>query len=168
MARPASDQRAVRVNTHLRPVDDGDAAWLDGWLAPVAASVGYDGIAGERPGSTLMERLRGERRLRAQIIVRDSDDVGLVAYRTSAPKRDAAVVEIVATPPALARRGSGMSAVALVEDAVRAEGARVVYAPAPSAHGIGTYFWIRLGYRPLLRADWPCERAGVAWLVREL
>jgi hypothetical protein len=30
------------------------------------------------------------------------------------------------------------------------------------------YFWIRLGYRPLLRTEWPCERAGVAWLRREL
>ena len=62
----------------------------------------------------------------------------------------------------------GMSAAALVEDAVRAEGVRTLYAPAPAVHGIATYFWIRLGYRPLLREEWPCERVGVAWLVREL
>ena len=156
------------MNTQLRPVEDGDAAWLDGWLAPVAASVAYDEIDGARPGASLIERLRRDRGLRAQIIVRDGDGVGLVVYRVGVPKRDAAIVEIIATPAALARRGSGMSAAALVEDAVRAEGVRTLYAPAPAVHGIATYFWIRLGYRPLLRGEWPCERVGVAWLVREL
>ena len=149
-------------------MDDADASWLDGWLAPVAASVSYDEIDGARSGASLLERLRVERGLRAQIIVRACDDVGLVVYRVGAPKRDAAIVEIVATPHALARRGSGMSAVALVEDGLRTEGMRMVYVPTPAVHGIATYFWIRLGYRPLMRGDWPCERAGVAWLAREL
>jgi hypothetical protein len=156
------------VNIQLRPVGVGDARWLDGWLAPVAASVAYNEMTVERPSALLLERLRRERGLRAQIIVRDGDDVGVVVYRVGAPRRDAAIVEIVATPPALARRGSGMSAAALMEDAVRAEGVRVVYAPAPEVHGIATYFWIRLGYRPLLRREWPCERTGVAWLAREI
>lgn len=156
------------MNIQLRPVDDADAAWLDEWLAPVAVSVAYDDVDRSRPGASLIERLRRERGLRVQIIVRDGDDAGLVVYRVGAPRPDAAIVEIIATPAALARRGSGMSAAALVEDAVRAEGVRMVYAPAPAVHGIATYFWIRLGYRPLLRGEWPCERAGVAWLVREL
>ena len=30
------------------------------------------------------------------------------------------------------------------------------------------YFWIRLGYHPLLRPEWPCAREGVAWLTREI
>ena len=156
------------MNIQLRAVEDVDAAWLDAWLAPVAASVGYDEMASERTGALLLERLRVEHGLRAQIIVRDGGDAGLVVYRVGAPTRDAAIVEIIATPAALARRGSGMSAAALVEDGLRTEGMRMVYAPAPAVHGIATYFWIRLGYRPLLRGDWPCERAGVAWLAREL
>ena len=156
------------MNVQLRPVGDGDAAWLDGWLAPVAASVAYDEIDRERPGASLVERLRRERGLRAQVIVRDGDDAGVVVYRVGAPKREAAIVEIVATPVSLARRGSGMSAGALVEDAVRAEGVRTVYVPAPAVRGIEMYFWIRLGFRPLVRGDWPCVRAGVGWLVREL
>jgi hypothetical protein len=155
------------VNIQLRPVHATDAAWLDGWLPSVAASVGYDEIDAARPTATLLERLRRERGLRAQIIVRDASDVGLVVYRVGAPRRGAAIVEIVATPPALSRRGSGMSAATLVDLALRADGVRTVYAPAPAIHGIATYFWIRLGYRPLMRADWPCQRAGVAWLVRE-
>ena len=168
MARSTGYQRAFRVNIQLRPVDDSDAAWLDGWLASAAASVAYDEVDRSRPGAALIERLRPNGGLRAQIIVRDGGDMGLVVYRVGAPRRDAAIVEIVATPAALSRRGSGMSAAALVEDAVRAEGVRMVYVPAPAVHGIAAYFWIRLGYRPLLRGEWPCERAGVAWLVREL
>lgn len=152
----------------LRSVGDADAVWLDGWLAPVAASVGYDEIDDERPGSLLAERLRAGPSLRARIIVRDGSDVGLVVYRVGAPRRGAAIIEIIATPPAQARRGSGMGAAALVEDELIVAGVRTVCAPAPAAHGIATYFWIRLGYRPLARAAWPCERAGVGWFVREL
>lgn len=152
----------------LRPVGDADAAWLDGWLAPVAVSVGYDEIDGERPGSSLIERLRAGPSLRARIIVRDRGDVGLVVYRVGAPKRGSAIIEIIGTPPEQARRGSGMGAAALAEDELSVAGVRTVYAPAPATHDIATYFWIRLGYRPLVRAAWPCERAGVGWLVREL
>jgi hypothetical protein len=35
-------------------------------------------------------------------------------------------------------------------------------------HGIDVYFWIRLGYHPLLRPEWPCEHAGVGWMLRQL
>jgi GNAT superfamily N-acetyltransferase len=152
----------------LRPVVDADVAWLHGWLPPVAASVGYGAVDVAGPGASLIERMRVEPSLRARIIVRDGDDAGLVVYRVDAPRRGSAIIEIIATPPKHARRGSGTSAAAAVEGEVRAAGVRVVYVPAPAVHGIAPYFWIRLGYRPLLRAEWPCERAGVAWLAREL
>ncbi len=153
----------------LRALDVSDAAWLDEWLAPVAASVGYDELDADRPGATLLDRSASDPRVHARIIVRDSDDdVGLAVYRIDAPRRGAAVIEIVATRREFARRGSGMGAVALIEDELRAAGVGEVYAPAPAMHGIAVYFWIRLGYRPLMRAAWPCERAGVAWLVRAL
>ena len=152
----------------LRPVVEADVAWLDGWLTSVAASVAYGGVNGAGPGLSLIERMRVERSLRARIIVRDGDDTGLAVYRVDAPRRRSAIIEIIATPPERARCGSGMGAAAAVEDELRAAGVRVAYAPAPAVHGIATYFWIRVGYRPLLRAAWPCERAGVAWLAREL
>ena len=152
----------------LRPVIAADAAWLDIWLTRVAESVGYDEIDGALPGRSLFARTRRERSVQARIVERDGADAGLLVYLTAAPKRGSAIIELVATPPALARRGSGMGAAALAEYELRASGARMVYAPAPAVHGIAMYFWIRLGYRPLMRAQWPCERAGVAWLVREL
>jgi hypothetical protein len=68
----------------------------------------------------------------------------------------------------MARRGAGMRAAVLVERQIRAKGMRTAYAPATAAHGISVYFWLRLGYRPLLRAEWPCARDGVVWLMRKL
>ncbi len=152
----------------LRPIVAADAGWLDGWLAPVAASVGYAELVGEHAGERLLDALRVEHGRQGRIVVRDGEAVGLVVHRVCAPRDGAVIVEMVATRPEHARRGSGMAAVAAIEDALRQQGVRVVYAPAPAAHGIATYFWIRLGYRPLLRAEWPCERTGVGWLTREL
>jgi GNAT superfamily N-acetyltransferase len=152
----------------LRPIAAADADWLDGWLAPVAASVGYTELDAELPGERLRDALRVGHGLLCWIVVRDGDATGLIVYRLHAPRDGAAIVEMVATQPKHARRGSGMAAVAALEDALRMQGVRSVYAPAPAVHGIATYFWIRLGYRPLLRAEWPCERAAVAWFTREL
>jgi hypothetical protein len=106
--------------------------------------------------------------LRARIIERDSAAAGLLVYRLHAPERRTAIIELVATPSALARRGTGMTGTAMVEDELRSAGVRAVYAPAPAVHGIDVYFWIRLGYRPLQSSEWPCVRKGVAWLRRAL
>lgn len=153
--------RQARPGVALRPATPADAAWLAEWLPAVAASVGHDPID---PPSWLSSR--AARRVR--IIVRDGADVGVLAYRPHAPARGSATFELVATPPQFARRGSGMAAAALVEDELRAARIHTAYAPAPAAHGIAVYFWIRLGYRPLLRAQWPCDRPGIAWLMRDL
>ena len=155
------------MNVALRPLEDGDVPWIDNWLGGVAASVGYE-LHGGSPGDWLRRRLARERRLRVEIIERDGRPAGIVVYRARTPRHDAAIIELVATPPSEARRGSGMAAAALLEEQLRAEGVRVVYAPAPAVHGIDVYFWIRLGYRPLQRDDWPCVREGVPWMRRDL
>jgi hypothetical protein len=101
-----------------------------------------------------------------RVIERDGRRVGVLRYHIRRKTSDA-IIDLIATPAADARRGVGMTAVALVEHELRASGARRAYAPAPESHGIAMYFWIRLGYRPLMRPAWPCERDGIAWLVRE-
>jgi GNAT superfamily N-acetyltransferase len=154
------------VSVTLRAVRDEDGVWLDRWLAPVAASVAYDALDAERPGASLPARLDAEPALRARIIVRADGDAGVIVWREHAPERGAATIELIATPPEQSRRGAGMAAATAAEAELREAGVRVVYAPAPAVHGIDVYFWIRLGYRPLQRADWPCERIGVAWLRR--
>ncbi len=155
------------MNVALRPLEGGDIAWIDGWLGAVASSVGC-GPTDASPGEWLCGRLARERQLRVDIIERDGRAAGAAVYRTRAPRRNAAIIELVATPPAEARRGTGMAAAALIEQLLRASGVRVVYAPAPAVHGIDVYFWIRLGYRPLPRDAWPCALGGVAWMRRDL
>jgi GNAT superfamily N-acetyltransferase len=137
------------VSVRLRAASPEDAAWLGAWLPAVE---GY------------VEETRAERR----IIERDGDRAGIAIYRVHAPKRGAAIIELIATPPERARRGSGMRTIALLEDDLRARGVRMLYAPVAAAHGIAMYFWIRLGYRPLPRDAWPCERGGVVWLMRNI
>ena len=152
----------------LGPFEVHDITWLDGWLLPVAASVGYDGILARDAGASLTVRAAAEPDLRLRVINRDSVPAGLLVCRLHVPRQGAAIIELVATPPAEARRGAGMRAAALVEHELRAEGVTVLYAPASAAHGIAIYFWIRLGYRPLMRPDWPCHRKGLAWLRRDI
>ena len=142
--------------------------WLDGWIGATAAQVEYDEMRGADAGMVLCRRLAREPSLRARIMERDGEPAGLLVYRLRTPRRDAAVIELVAVPPALARRGIGMAAAAHIEAELRDAGVCIVYAPAPAAHGIDVYFWIRLGYRPLQSSDWPCSRQGVAWLRRDL
>jgi GNAT superfamily N-acetyltransferase len=149
------------VSILLRDVSGDDAAWSGGWLPSVAASVGHEGAGDTKSG-------RGKARATTRIIERDGERAGVLIYRLHARKRGAAIIELIATPPAYARRGSGMKAAALLEDELRARGVREIFAPAPAAHGIAMYFWIRLGYRPLKRDAWPCAREDVAWLVRRI
>lgn len=155
------------MNVNLRPLATADAPWLDSWLGTVASVAGYV-ESDSTTAASLLDRLHAERGLRCRILERDGEDVGLVVYRLQAPTRGAAIIEFVATPAAAARLGSGMRAAALIEEELLAARIKTVYAPAAAVHSIAIYFWIRLGYRPLLRSEWPCERAGVAWLRRDL
>lgn len=148
----------------LRELAENDGAWLDTWLPTVAQVVGYETTT----SAALTSRLRDERGLRVSVIERDGERVGLVAYTLNAPKRASARFDLVATPAEHARKGAGMIAAALVEDEMRASGVRLAYAPAAAMHGISMYFWIRLGYAPLLKTEWPCQQEGVAWLRRSL
>jgi len=160
----------------LRPLTAHDTAWLEQWFANVAHSVGYDD-----DGHRLLA-LEDSGDARVHVIERGepAEPVGLIVSTLHAPSKRAArakpaaigqrvaIIEFVGTPPGDARRGSGMSAAAALERILMDEGVRTIYAPAPERHGIAVYFWIRLGYRPLLRHEWPCERQGVAWLRRDI
>ncbi len=163
MAR-APRSHAPEVTLALRPFRGRDAAWLDFWLRDVAGSVGY--VTDD--AASLASRLRDEPSLRARIIERAGGPLGLVVFRLEFPRVGDGAFEFVGVPAPATRRGYGMHAAAAAEREMLAADVRTAYAPAPAVHGIDVYFWIRLGYRPLLRPDWPCERPGVAWMMRHL
>ena len=146
----------------LRPLAGEDAAWADGWLPSVAEGAGHDATDAAR----LLARARRERSLRVLAIERDGAPLGVLLCALDRRGRTA-TIELVALAPKHARYGAGMRAAALAEADLRAAGARRIYAAATERHGISLYFWIRLGFRPLARDEWPCARAGTAWLSRE-
>jgi hypothetical protein len=153
----------------LRPLTPEDAAFLDPWL-PTTAAVTQDATTTAAAISTggLLSRAKRTPTLHLRIIERDTQPVGILIYRLNTPKRGSAIFELIATPPTEARRGAGMTAATLAEEELRAANIHTAYAPAAASHGISMYFWIRLGYAPQLRPNWPCTREGVAWLRRDL
>ena len=164
MAR-AGGRSARAVTVSIRELRAGDDTWLDTWLGACAASVRYDVITSDAPSASL--HTATERDLTAKIIVA-AEPVGVITYRLDSPSQNDAIIEFVGIEPSFARRGHGQAGASLLEAELRAAGVRRIFAPAPEAHGIAMYFWIRLGYRPLLRGEWPCTRDAVAWLARDL
>lgn len=154
------------MNVRLRSPAADDTPWLDGWLAAVSGLGASDVVDVAQPGASIAGCLKEDRSLSAWVVERDAARAGIVLLRRDSPARGAATFELVAVEPRHSRRGVGQQAAALAEEALSAR-TRLLYAPAPASHGISVYFWIRLGYRPLLRAEWPCERPGVAWLARD-
>jgi GNAT superfamily N-acetyltransferase len=152
------------VNVRLRSLVVADASWADAWLPDVAGSVGHDA----RDVASLLARGKKERGLLARAIERERDPIGVALARSAWAKPGAGIIELVALPPEHARRGYGTRAAALIELELRDAGSTRVYVPAPAVHGIAMYFWIRLGYHPLMRDAWPCQRDNVAWMVRQL
>jgi GNAT superfamily N-acetyltransferase len=150
------------VTVVLRPVTRSDDRWFETWLPAIVLGAGYP-----------PEAQRKARRLTIALATAGAapsrgEPAGVISYRLRAPRRGEATCELIALAPPYSRRGVGMHAVALLEERVRRAGARRMFAPAEEKHGIAMYFWIRLGYRPLRRDEWPCVLPGVAWLVRDL
>lgn len=145
------------MTVSLRRARTSDRPWIDALGAASAQPLGIDG-----PGAG---SLLNDRDVKVSIIARDGDDVGLIAWNVDG---STAAIRLVALEPSQARRGAGIQAAAIVERSLKRRGVRTVFAPATEHHGIAMYFWIRLGYRPLLRGEWPCEHPGVVWLRRDL
>ena len=149
----------------LRDLRLDDAAWLDGWLGACAQSVAYREIDASAPTGSLFEHLNAEN-VYGRVVVADGAAIGIAVWRLLPAA--AALIEFVGVQPSSGRRGYGHQAAERLAEALRADGVTALFAPAPAIHGIAVYFWIRLGFRPLLQVDWPCKREGLAWLVRDV
>ncbi len=102
------------------------------------------------------------------------EDIGVVVARDG-PARNTACIPFVAIDPAWRYGGLGGEAALAVERALRESGASRVFAPVPEARGLAVYFWLRLGYAPLVGAEAPGPPTGLAgerlpgiWMVRDL
>jgi GNAT superfamily N-acetyltransferase len=96
--------------------------------------------------------------------------VGLLDRRAPYPAAGWLTVGFLALAEPYRGRGLGSEAVlALEEEASRLGLAHRFAAGVVADAGRVLYFWLRLGYRPLLQAHlpWHSPREGVVWMVRE-
>jgi RimJ/RimL family protein N-acetyltransferase len=160
----------------LRPLTEADLPliepWYDrarGWRAAIASLRGggreadlrrYFEEARSRPGRDLL----------AIALASDGEVVGLLDRRAPYPAWDWLAVGFLALAEPYRGRGLGSESVLALEEDARRRGLAHRFAAGVGADaGRALYFWLRLGYRPLLQADlpWPSPGKGIVWMVRE-
>jgi len=165
----------------LRPLSEADLSLVGPWYGRTAAAV-----AGLRTGQVEADlrrhfdeaRSQPDRELSAIVLTlrqaqgaaTGGEVVGLLDRRGPYPAAGWLTVGFLALAEPYRGRGLGSEAVlALEEEACRLGLAHRFAAGVGADAGRALYFWLRLGYRPLLQADlpWPSPREGVVWMVRE-
>lgn len=148
-----SDVRIEGERVALRPLVEEDLVAVEPWYAEAAAAV--EGMAStEHAGAAgLSERLAGARRrgccqLLAIVELGTGSVVGLMEFE------DLGTGSMGVTFLAIAasRRGFGFGseAVRLLEEEMLMNGeARRLRADVSVRNGLGVYFWLRVGYRPM-------------------
>lgn len=113
----------------------------------------------------------------AGVLVSDAanEPIGLAIALLDLPQPGTATVPFLTIAPERRFRGlGGEAALALERHLRRKFGVTRVFAPVPDGRGLAVYFWLRLGFRPLLQteAPWPLvgltseARPGI-WLARD-
>ncbi len=161
----------------LRLFREADIAIIEPWYGAAAAAV--QGLASEDALSI--------QNLYYQLEAADSDPeaailaitprgaaspVGLLEYRLNRPTPGWCTVGFIAIEPARRGYGLGSEAVRAFEEAAEARGlARAFRAAVEPGNGLGFYFWLRLGYRPVSPSDAPDPTPwsrDTMWMVRLL
>ena len=145
----------------LRPVRPADAERLTSWLPDVAADTAWAEWA--EPDSLA-------RAVHEPNVLTDESCAVFLAFELESPNQHAALVDVLAVSPEQRRLGIGGRAVLALERHLRGK-ANCVYARVPASIGLALYFWLRLGYRPLTKKEWPVspKSAGPAvWMMRNL
>ena len=138
-------------------VENGTAVSLWGRAPHPSPLPGGEGIGGSAP-------VGGE----------SNGPIGVAVAVLGAPAADAASVPFIAIEPGRRFRGLGGEAALALERYLRERfGVERVYAPVPDGRGLAVYFWLRLGYRPLLQTEAPWPLVGLTaeskpgiWMVR--
>jgi GNAT superfamily N-acetyltransferase len=147
--------------SQLEPGDAQDMPWLNAALAPEWS------IKDLEVAKTLSEAVL--------ISDREGVPIGLALVRREAPSPGEATITFLAVQPERRFRGLGGEAGLGLERLVRERlQARRVYAGVPEGRGLAVYFWLRLGFRPLISGETPEAPVGLAgeslpgiWMVRE-
>lgn len=141
----------------LHPLRKADVESLATWLPKTAADAGCERWSSE---TAIREATGDEGAL-------TSDDCFL-AFEIGVHLPRAAQIELLAVPPGRRRLGIGSRTALAIEKRLR-RSADAIYVAVPARLGLALYFWLRLGYRPLLQPDWPARLDDASvWMVRKL
>ena len=93
---------------------------------------------------------------------RGQELMGLAIVVLDRPVEHGATILFLVVEPERRYRGLGGEAAIAIDRRLRQRGYRQVFAPVPDTRGLAVYFWLRLGFRPLLRQDalWPLFGLG--------
>ena len=159
---PAADWparlRSRRVT--LRALRPGEA--MPAWLEEAELAV-----RGGAPGCRLGERVAAGDAVYWLGVVgtKGAERVGALAARAEG---EALVWTWLAVEAARRAFGYGGAAVPLVERAAGRLGLESARVLIPARNGVGLYFWLRLGYRPVAGGGWRSPKRGAGtWMVRE-
>jgi hypothetical protein len=88
--------------------------------------------------------------------------IGAAVARLDVPLPATASVPFIVVDPERRYRGLGGEAALAIERHLRRSfGVKDVFAPVPDGRGLAVYFWLRVGYRPLLAAQAPAPVTGL-------
>jgi GNAT superfamily N-acetyltransferase len=93
------------------------------------------------------------------------EPIGVAVWEAAAT--GAAIIRLIVIHRTHRGWGLGAEAVLRMEEQV---GAREVWVPIPPDNGLAVYFWLRLGYHPVLQVDQPpfARREGGLWMMRSI
>jgi hypothetical protein len=135
------------------------SSWLPGALAPEWTLADLDAALRDATG----------------VLISDTagDAIGLAVVRPESPGPGCASIPLITIEPSRRFRGLGGEAGIALGQALQEQGLRV-FAPVPDGRGLAVYFWLRLGFRPLLAGESPGPVTGLTgepiagiWMMRE-
>ena len=156
----------------MRPFSEADLPLVEPWYGRTAAVVGLttDGLEADVRRHFDKPRSQPGRELLAIVLADGKELVGLLDRRAPYPAAGWLTIGFLALADPYRGRGLGSEAVLSLEEEARRTGLAASFAAGVAAGtGRALYFWLRLGYRPLLQADlpWPSPKKGVVWMVRD-
>jgi RimJ/RimL family protein N-acetyltransferase len=157
----------------LRPLTEADLLLVEPWYGRAAAASA--GLPTGQPEANLrrhLEEARAQpgRELLAITVAGGGELVGILDRWALYPAAGWLTTGFLAVAEPHRGRGFGGEAILTLEKESRRRGLAHRFAAGVVAEaGRALYFWLRLGYRPLLQADlpWPSPRKGVVWMVRD-
>jgi hypothetical protein len=151
------------IRLHLSAIEPSAVAampWLESSLAPDWTADDLTQALGSKQG----------------VLISDAHGVALgIAIVDTDAIPDATCIPFLAIDPSRRFRGLGGEAGLAIERHVRSRlGETRFYAPIPDGRGLAVYFWLRLGYRPLLASESPGPLIGLTseppagiWMLRD-